>query len=63
MSIGHERLKSCPECSGQAGRHVFYPESHFGMREMGDGRRIVQSWCPDCRSRHPSTAQPAYTCP
>lgn len=44
-----EVFKSCPSCSGNAGTHVFYKYYDFGMRNMGDGRLIVQSWCPGCR--------------
>lgn len=56
------RFKSCPECSGRAGHHVFYPEKSFSMREMGDGRYIVQSWCPECRAGNPTTMEAAYEC-
>ncbi len=43
-------LKSCPHCSALAGHHIFYRCEDFGMRDMGDGRYILQSWCPGCRS-------------
>ena len=56
-----ERFKSCPNCSKQAGPHQFHPEGHFGIRNMGDGRHIIQSWCPECRGGQPP--QPAVaTC-
>ena len=44
-----EVFKSCPSCSSNAGIHVFYKYDDFGMRNMGDGRLIVQSWCQGCR--------------
>lgn len=55
-------LKSCPECSGRAGRHVFYREDDFGTRDMGDGRVIPQSWCPTCRSDSIPSTRPAFEC-
>ena len=48
-----QRLKSCPNCSTLAGRHQFYREDDFGIRDMGDGRHILQSWCPECRVKQP----------
>lgn len=44
-----EVFKSCPSCSSKAGTHFFYKHDDFGMRNMGDGRFIVQSWCQGCR--------------
>jgi hypothetical protein len=61
MTAGGDRLKSCPECSRRSGAHQFHPEGHFGTRNMGDGREIVQSWCPECRSNQPARAATA-TC-
>lgn len=63
MDAGTTRLKSCPECSGRAGHHVFYGEDHFGRRNMGDGREIVQSWCPACRAGTLPDVPPALECP
>lgn len=54
--------KSCPECSGKVGYHVFYRLEDFGDRDMGDGRIIPQSWCPACRSDLLPLASPALTC-
>ena len=62
MATEPNRLKSCPRCSQRAGHHVFYRETIFGTRDMGDGRIIIQSWCPECRSDQTSTRQPDYTC-
>ena len=56
------RLKSCPQCSGRAGHHVFYREGTFGMRNMGGGREIIQSWCPECRGGNQPTRRPDYEC-
>lgn len=55
-------LKSCPECSGRAGYHVFYRLEDFGDREMEDGRIIPQSWCPACRADVPSSISPFIVC-
>lgn len=54
--------KSCPRCSENAGHHIFYKSSYFGIRDMGDGRSIIQSYCPSCRAgQHPAIA-PSFTC-
>ncbi|USD36535.1 hypothetical protein [Ferrimonas sp. SCSIO 43195] len=50
-------LKSCPKCSMQQGRHVFYPETLFGWRLL-KGQSQLQSWCPACRSKR-APEQPA----
>lgn len=42
-------FKTCPCCSQREGRHVFYPVSAFGLREM-DGRILIQAWCVTCRA-------------
>ncbi|OTA14163.1 hypothetical protein Xvie_03941 [Xenorhabdus vietnamensis] len=54
--------KSCPKCSSEAGRHVYYKYEDFGMRTMDDGRYIVQSWCPSCRSSEMPVTPPEFTC-
>ncbi|ASE41978.1 hypothetical protein CEP69_03880 [Citrobacter braakii] len=54
--------KSCPECSGRSGYHVFYLLEDFGDRVMEDGRIIPQSWCPACRSDVPSSVSPSFVC-
>ena len=54
--------KSCPKCSADAGVHVFYKTIDFGYRDMGDGRHIVQSWCPACRSGEKPSIPPAFKC-
>lgn len=54
--------KSCPKCSADAGVHVFYKTVDFGFRDMGDGRHIVQSWCPSCRSGDNPSAPEAFRC-
>ncbi|HHW4627650.1 TPA: hypothetical protein ACUW8I_001265 [Yersinia enterocolitica] len=54
--------KSCPSCSEKVGHHVFYRYDDFGMRDMGDGRYIVQSWCPDCRFKEPPVLQVSFEC-
>lgn len=62
MVTGAERLKSCPHCSQLAGQHQFHREVDFGTRNMGDGRHIVQSWCPECRGKQ-SPRTPIASCP
>jgi len=57
-----QRLKSCPNCSTAAGHHVFYLEDTFGKRDMGDGRILVQSWCPECRVHRTVTQSAVYKC-
>ncbi len=54
--------KSCPKCSADAGVHVFYKTEDFGFRDMGDGRYIVQSWCPSCRSGENPSIPEAFRC-
>lgn len=54
--------KSCPKCSVDAGVHVFYKTEDFGYRDMGDGRHIVQSWCPSCRFGEDSAITEAFRC-
>lgn len=50
---GHSREKSCPNCSAELGRPIYYPLEFFGERFMrGYGLRI-QSWCSACRKRQP----------
>ncbi len=56
------RYKSCPKCSSMAGHHVYYKYEYFGMRTMEDGRHIVQSWCPSCRSDEVPVIPPELTC-
>ncbi len=55
-------FKSCPSCSSKAGTHVFYKHDAFGMRNMGDGRLIVQSWCPGCRLEDGVYPHKAFKC-
>lgn len=55
-------FKSCPECSRRAGYHIFYRFEDFGMRNMGDGRYIVQSWCPGCRLDDGITPEIQFVC-
>lgn len=50
LDAAGNQFKSCPRCSVNAGHHVFYRYDDFGIRDMGNGRHIVQSWCPGCRS-------------
>lgn len=57
-----QQFKSCPKCSVEAGYHVFYKQEDFGFRDMGDGRHIVQSWCPSCRSNLSPALPPAFIC-
>lgn len=57
-----EVFKSCPSCSSKAGSHVFYKYNDFGMRNMGDGRFIVQSWCPGCRLQDSAHPHKEFTC-
>lgn len=33
-----------------------------GMRNMGDGRYIVQSWCPGCRLDDGKTPEIQFVC-
>lgn len=50
-----QSLKSCPECSGQSGQHVFYSNpSAFGVsdkRATPQHPEGIQSWCNACRDR------------
>ena len=70
QSLSHSReveqdgveYKPCPKCSADAGVHVFYKTIDFGYRDMGDGRHIVQSWCPACRSGEKPFIPPAFKC-
>ena len=57
-----EVFKSCPSCSNKAGTHIFYKYNDFGMRNMGDGRFIVQSWCQGCRLQEGASHNIAFTC-
>ncbi|PWK09424.1 hypothetical protein C7421_104370 [Pantoea ananatis] len=57
-----EVFKSCPSCSSNAGTHVFYKYDDFGMRNMGDGRFIVQSWCQRCRLKDSLAPVVSFTC-
>lgn len=49
--------KSCPECSGAAGMHVFYPFEAYNENAFGTSDKRVspnkpegdQSWCIPCR--------------
>lgn len=40
----------CPNC-GKIAHGENEIEEEFGYRNMGDGRRIPQSWCRECRSK------------
>lgn len=55
-------FKSCPKCSADAGVHVFYKTEDFGYRDMSDGRHLVQSWCPSCRSGDNPSIPEAFRC-
>lgn len=59
---GCKEFKSCPKCSVDAGVHVFYKTEDFGFRDMGDGRHIIQSWCPSCRSGENPSIPEAFRC-
>lgn len=54
--------KSCPKCSVTSSVHIFYRTEVFGYRDMGDGRHIVQSWCPSCRSGDNPHIPEAFRC-
>lgn len=58
------QYKSCPKCSQNAGKHVFYEYGAFGMRHMQKtGKDIVQSWCPGCRPQSSAVALPiSFVC-
>ncbi|MBW3845061.1 hypothetical protein GPV00_12715 [Aeromonas hydrophila] len=56
-----QKLKSCPNCSEQAGVHVFYRAGEFGFRRMASVTRI-QSWCRGCRAKHRYRLDPVRTC-
>lgn len=60
-SLGN-RFKSCPRCSQISGHHVFYIIEEFGERDMGDGRVIVQPYCPSCRNYQERSLVPAFEC-
>lgn len=62
LEDGSKEFKSCPKCSVEAGVHVFYKAEDFGFREMGDGRHIIQSWCPSCRSGENPSIPEAFRC-
>ncbi|MHC2596515.1 DNA-directed RNA polymerase subunit RPC12/RpoP [Kluyvera sp. 1366] len=57
-----EMFKSCPSCSSKARLHIFYKYNDFGMRNMGDGRFIVQSWCRGCRLQDGAHPHKEFTC-
>lgn len=59
---GGEVYKSGPNCSAKSGVHIFYRYEDFGMRDIGDGRNIVQSWCPSCRSDENPSLEVEFTC-
>lgn len=59
---GQDEYKSCPNCSVQHGFHIFYRTGDFGNRNMGDGRIVIQSWCPDCRVKESVRRVPSSTC-
>lgn len=45
--------KSCPQCSQNAGEHIFYAGSNFGWTEKRVTSKNVdgiQSWCARCRA-------------
>ncbi len=61
MTTDDSAFKSCPECSREAGRHVYRPSpAEFGMRNNG-GRIMIQSWCQHCRAKTPPPP-PAFLC-
>lgn len=62
VDAGGNQFKSCPKCSSDAGCHVFYRYDDFGMRNMGDGRHTVQSWCPGCRSDDGIRPEVTFNC-
>jgi len=55
-----EDIKTCPECSGRLGRHVWYHLDDFGKR-MFQGKEYMQTWCRACRNSEPPVA-PAKVC-
>ena len=46
-----KEYKSCPRCSVQAGKLVFYPLDEYGVRTMEGGDVLPQSWCRGCRNK------------
>ncbi|MCW7763231.1 hypothetical protein [Photorhabdus luminescens] len=54
--------KSCPSCSVAMGQHVFYRYKDFDMKEMGNGRYIVQSCCPGCCVKDGHKPEVCFTC-
>ena len=56
------RLKSCPECSRQHGRHAYHRLDAFGERRPAGGAPIMQSWCTGCRQMHGQPRQPERLC-
>jgi hypothetical protein len=50
IAFKDDDVKSCPNCSVEAGHHVFYGYDDFGYR-MLNGHETLQSWCMACRSR------------
>ncbi|KAB7896427.1 hypothetical protein GA565_10775 [Rouxiella sp. S1S-2] len=55
-------FKSCPRCSQISGHHVFYTTDEFGEKDMGDGRVLLQTYCPSCRSYKNRPLVPAFEC-
>ena len=56
--IRNETYKSCPNCSKELGRHVYYPVAYFGERHHDDGTPFIQSYCPPCRGRSGQLGDP-----
>lgn len=58
--------KSCPECSGRKGYHVFrrYPEAFGTTDERASFTALEgpQSWCRSCRSRKRPQGEPVRRC-
>lgn len=57
-----EVFKICPSCSNKTGTYVFYKYDDFGMRNMDDGRFIVQSWCQGCRLQDGMKPKLSFIC-
>lgn len=56
------KLKSCLECSKNAGKHVFYEYSSFGIKATQDGKKIALSLCSSCITSSTPALAPIMIC-
>lgn len=51
----------CRACTTEAHKNLNEIERLFGFRDMGDGRKIPQSYCRKCRSAGCEAGNPKCT--